>query len=104
MRSNQRVQGAILAFPCLLCVLRVFVFHRKFVFSLEGFPLAGYFAFSNSRRASLLAAALALSPVLLLPGAGCARRSTAAPAGLFEDVAAAAGIRFQHSNGADGRF
>src|SRR5207244_3367783 len=36
--------------------------------------------------------------------AGCARQSPAAPAGLFQDVAGAAGMRFRHSNGAAGQF
>jgi hypothetical protein len=39
-----------------------------------------------------------------LVAAGCARQAPAAPAGLFQDVAAAAGVRFRHINGAAGQL
>jgi hypothetical protein len=44
------------------------------------------------------------SVVCLLLASGCARQAPAAAPGLFQDVAAAAGIRFHHSNGATGQL
>src|SRR5688500_6552173 len=60
-------------------------------------PLPFPFALSPFR-------AVAFSFSLLLPVTGCARRAPAAPAGLFQEVAAQAGISFRHSNGARGMF
>jgi hypothetical protein len=45
---------------------------------------------------------LCLLPIAL--PTGCARRAPAAPVGLFEDVAAASGLQFTHSNGGTGQF
>ncbi len=45
-----------------------------------------------------------LPAISLWLASGCARQAPAAPPGLFQDVAPAAGIRFQHSNGATGQL
>ncbi len=62
-----------------------------------------------TRRDLLRLAAVSTLPI----AAGCGRRPAdrlpdasrpLAPEALFEDVAAPAGVRFVHTNGADGRF